>query len=91
MKNKLSKDDILAKIKNEKYIFLEDGKTTICQLTMQNGFTVLGFSACVDPRNFDKEIGQSVAKDNAVDKVWDLEGYLLQQKLFEAGLINIKE
>lgn len=91
MKNKLSKDDILAKIRNENYIFLEDGKTTICQLTLQNGFTVLGFSACVDPKNFDKEIGQNIAKDNALDKVWDLEGYLLQQKLFEAGLVDIKE
>ena len=84
-KTKLTKDDVLSTIKGEDYTILNDGRTTICQLTLKNGFTVVGFSACVD---FDKELGQSIAKDNAVEKVWELEGYLLRQRLFEKGLVE---
>lgn len=87
-KTKLTKDDVLGAIKKEDYTVLNDGRTTICQLTLQNGFTVVGVSACVDPKNYDKELGQSIAKDNAVEKVWELEGYLLRQRLFEKGLVK---
>lgn len=87
-KTKLTKDDVLGAIKKEDYTVLNDGRTTVCQLTLQNGFTVVGVSACVDPKNFDKEIGQDIAKDNAVEKVWELEGYLLRQRLFEKGLVK---
>lgn len=87
-KTKLTQDDVLGAIKKEDYTVLNDGRTTICQLTLQNGFTVIGVSACVDPKNFDKEIGQNIAKDNAVEKVWELEGYLLRQRLFEKGLVE---
>ncbi|MBR6079917.1 MAG: hypothetical protein IKP60_07160 [Treponema sp.] len=86
-KTKLTKEDILAAVKKEDYTVLNDGRTTICQLTLQNGFTVVGFSACVDPKNFDKELGQNIAKNNALEKVWGLEGYLLRQRLFEKGII----
>lgn len=56
---------------------------TFCVLTLQNGFTVTGESACASPENFDSEIGRKIARDNAVNKVWMLEGYLLKQKLSE--------
>ena len=86
-KTKLTEDDILVAVKKEDYTVLNDGRTTICQLTLQNGFTVVGFSACVDPKNYDKNLGESIAKDNALEKVWELEGYLLRQRLFEKGLV----
>lgn len=56
---------------------------TFCVLTLQNGFTVTGESACASPENFDAEIGRKVARDNAISKVWMLEGYLLKQQLHE--------
>ena len=52
-------------------------------MTLKNGFTVTGESACVSPENFDQEIGQKLAFENARNKVWVLEGYLLKQKLHE--------
>jgi hypothetical protein len=58
---------------------------TICVLVLKNGFTVTGESACASPDNFDVEIGRKIARDNAVQKVWALEGYLLKQKLYVAG------
>lgn len=54
---------------------------TFCVLVLKNGFTVTGESACASPENFDAEIGQKIARQNAVNKIWLLEGYLLKQKL----------
>jgi len=59
----------------------------VCVLTLKNGFTVTGESACASPENYNQEIGEKIAKENAVDKIWPLEGYLLKQKLFE-GVYN---
>ena len=57
---------------------------TICILTLDNGFTVTGESACASPENFDKLIGQKIAYENAREKIWMLEGYLLKEKLHTA-------
>lgn len=56
---------------------------TICVLTLENGFTVTGESACASPNNYNQEIGEKIAFQNAREKIWMLEGYLLKQKLFE--------
>lgn len=58
----------------------------VCALTLKNGFVVVGESACASPENFDSEIGCKIARQKALDKVWELEGYLLKQKLYEASL-----
>lgn len=54
---------------------------TFCVLVLKNGFTVTGESACASPENFDAEIGRKIARENAVNKIWPLEGYLLKEKL----------
>ena len=54
---------------------------TLCVLTLDNGFTVLGESACTSPENFDAEVGQRIARADAVRKVWPLLGFALKTKL----------
>ncbi|UUN95054.1 hypothetical protein I9189_007705 [Acinetobacter bereziniae] len=54
---------------------------TFCVLTLENGFTVTGESACASLENFDPEIGRNIAYKNAREKIWQLEGYLLKEKL----------
>jgi hypothetical protein len=54
---------------------------TFCVLVLRNGFTVTGESACASPENFDAEIGRKIARQNAVQKAWMLEGYLLKERL----------
>lgn len=56
---------------------------TFCVLVLRNGFTVTGESACASPENYDEEIGRKIARQNAVNKIWLLEGYLLKQRLSE--------
>lgn len=57
---------------------------TFCVLILKNGFTVTGESACASPENFDPEIGRKIAYENARNKIWQLEGYLLKEKLYQA-------
>ena len=39
MKDHLEQSDIDAKIKDAEFTVLEDGRTTICNLYLENGFT----------------------------------------------------
>lgn len=57
---------------------------TVCCLTLKNGYTVIGESACASPENFDEELGRKIAYENARNKIWQLEGYLLRQHLYES-------
>jgi hypothetical protein len=51
---------------------------------LKNGFHVVGESAAASPANFDMELGRKIARDNARNKIWALEGYLLRSKLAAA-------
>lgn len=64
------------------HVFL-GSQLTVCCLTLCNGFTVIGESACAWPENFNAEIGRKIARDKAREKIWALEGYLLKQRLSE--------
>lgn len=56
---------------------------TICIIILENGFKVEGVSACVDPANYNEDIGRKCAYENAFNKIWELEGYMLRQSLHE--------
>lgn len=66
-------------------VFPELKLLTFCVLILKNGFTVTGESACASPENFNAEIGRKIARQNAVQKIRQLEWYLLR----EAGRMNI--
>lgn len=78
---RLSPADIDAAIVGETFTTLPSGKVMICELTLRNGFTVRGEAATVSKENFDEQIGQHISRENARSKVWELEGYLLQERL----------
>lgn len=54
---------------------------TLCFLTLKNGYTVMGQSACVDSKNYRKDIGEQYARIDAVKKLWPLLGFRLADKL----------
>lgn len=61
---------------------------TFCVLVLRNGFTVTGESACASPENFDPEIGRKIARNNAKQKIWPLEGYVLKTNLAAHAALN---
>ena len=68
-------------IVSEQYHVFPGTTMTVCALTLRNGYIVTGESAAASPENFDKEIGRKIARDNARNKIWALEGYLLRERL----------
>ena len=78
--NKVTKEHIESRIVDTSYMVLPDTTVTICNLTLENGFSVRGESACVDPRNFNMQIGREIAYRDAFEKLWQLEGYLLAER-----------
>lgn len=78
---RLCPEDIDKAIVSETFTVMPSGKAMVCELTLSNGFTVRGETACVSKENFDVEIGERISRENARKKVWELEGYRLQCEL----------
>ncbi|WP_443867037.1 Gp49 family protein [Megamonas funiformis] len=75
--NTISQCDVDNFISKVEAIKMGD-KTTVVQATCKNGFTIIDGSACVDPNNFNMEIGKECCMEHIKDKVWKLLGFLLQ-------------
>ena len=69
-------------IVGEDYYVFPGTQLTVCCLILANGFTVTGESACASPENFNAELGRKIARDNAKQKIWALEGYMLRWELW---------
>lgn len=81
--------DVDAAIADEQYHVFEglpgEGpRVTVCLLTLQNGFQIVGESACADHQNFDPDLGRSLARKTAREKIWGLLGFELRSRI--AGL-----
>jgi len=78
---RVTPEHIDSKIMREAFHHFPGTTMTVCCLTLANGYTVVGQSAAASPENFDEEIGRKVARADARDKIWQLEGYLLRDQL----------
>lgn len=56
---------------------------TVCVLVLENGYSVVGMSNCIDPSNFNKETGRRIARENAVNEIWPLLGYQKKQEIYD--------
>jgi hypothetical protein len=60
---------------------------TVCTLVLINGFIVTGHSAPASVDNFDKDLGAVLARQNAVNKIWELLGFQLKSELKKVRLL----
>jgi len=75
-------------IVSEEYHVFDSTPLTVCVLTLKNGFTVTGYSACVSLENFDKETGEKISRKNAREQIWGLLGFSLAEKLADNPCID---
>lgn len=54
---------------------------SICILSLNNGFTVIGKSAPASPANFNAELGKKLAYEDAIRQLWPLMGFALRDRL----------
>ena len=59
--------------------FRKEDTFTICTLTTEAGTKLVGTSGVLDPANYDAQIGEKVAYDNALNQLWALEGYFFSK------------
>lgn len=78
---RITPEQIDAVVVSEQFHVFDGTTLTVCCLTLVNGFAVTGESACASPEYFDAELGRKIARDNAKQKIWALEGYALRNKL----------
>ncbi len=57
------------------YHRFEGTTVTVCCITLPSGFSLVGYSACCDPDDFSKAIGERYAHEDAMNKLWTLEAY----------------
>jgi len=72
---------LMAKV--EYKVHVVEGTTTTHAVALLDGFSLaIGMSACVDPANFNEELGRKYsiidAEEKAQKKLWELEGYRLK-------------
>jgi len=72
-------DEIFDKADKETWAVFN--KTFVLAIRLPNGFVIVESSSCVDPANFDIEIGREIVTDRIKNKLWELEGYRLQNEL----------
>ena len=53
-------------------------KTTLVRVTLECGFELIETSSCVNPDNYDHELGMDLALRKIKDRIWAFEGYRLQ-------------
>jgi len=81
---KLTREKILEQIDTDNYRTFEGTTVTVCLLTLKNGFHVVGHSACLSMEYFDAQVGRQIAFDDAVEKIWQLEGYRIKSEMQHA-------
>ena len=82
----LTPANIDAAIVDRRFHRLPGTSVTICELTLRNGTKVLGHNyGSIDPTKQDWAQGEAAAFAVAREKVWELEGYLLRERLHGAG------
>ena len=82
MGNKVTREYIIQRIENSSFSRIGP-TTTVCCILLENGFQVIGTSACVDPTEFDEQKGRDLAYEAAFDRIWELEGYLMTDRLWK--------
>lgn len=75
---KLTKEKI-EELCGETHYFNVD-TLTICVINLTNGGQVIGTSNTISPETWVEEVGRKVARDNAIGRVWELEGYAMKTR-----------
>lgn len=73
---KINVEELKALIDGEPFYNQPSGSTlTVCHLKTKCGIILTGNSGCLNPDDFNAELGKKIAYDNAFNQLWQLEGY----------------
>lgn len=77
--NRLTEEEINSFISSSKIHAEKRGdKSTLVEITYPNGWTDYEISSCIDPANYDEELGKAYALENIKRRLWKSLGFVLQ-------------
>lgn len=87
MKNTVTIEQVKENMQDVIVRTLDDfGKPcTYVTVRMRNGFTLRESTTCVDPANYNEDIGKEICLKRIENQIWFLLGYQLQEDLFRKG------
>jgi hypothetical protein len=87
LKNTVTIKQVKENMQDEIVRTLDDfGKPcTYVTVRMRNGFTLRESTTCVDPANYNEDIGKEICLKRIENQIWFLLGYQLQEDLFRSG------
>ncbi|MBU2708883.1 hypothetical protein KCM76_23010 [Zooshikella marina] len=74
----INRDEILEEVM-ETVEFLTRGVLTLCVLKTKNDYYIVGQSACVNPKDYDQELGESLAFDHAAKQLIEKYSFYVSQ------------
>jgi len=79
---KITPEHVNSCIEHSQFHRFKGTTTTICCITLKNGHTVVGQYAFADPEEFNSDLGQRLAYNDARSKIYALEAYLLSETMY---------
>lgn len=79
---RLTSPQIDDQIVSEQFHVFPGTTLTVCCMTLRNGFKTLGHSEAVSAENFDRKLGEDIARKHARDQIWQLEDYRVRSHLY---------
>ena len=76
---KLTPKWIEDQILTEEYL-IRGGRFMVCILFTKGGYYVTGESAPINPAEFTEELGRKYSREDAVDKIWRIEGIIARKQ-----------
>lgn len=83
--DRVTPEMITAAILGHDFHVLPGTNITVCTIKLRNGYRVLGYNyGDIDPERHDRKRGEQAAYEMAREKIWELEGYALRERLAAA-------
>jgi len=86
---RITKESLESRITSTKYLTPVEN-LTLCIITLDNKFHVVGESACVNSANFSRKTGEKNAEIDAFRKLWPLFGFNMAENNF-AGVEGLRK
>lgn len=83
--NRVTQGEIDALMDGDMQVWEPFSNLTVVAMRLTNGFTVVESSGCIDPENYDRDLGVKYAMERIENRVWQLEGYRKLNELTEKG------
>jgi hypothetical protein len=95
--SEVTREQAEARVQMTEYFTIPNTCVTIATLHLENGAKVTGESSVVNPANFDVLRGREIAREKAMKRLVELEGYLQAERRHRASMdrpgvvINVNE